>query len=248
MREEAGSGPASSPIGASWCDLHDRRRTSATRPDVRADAVRGIGQHDVRVGHGREDARLARWAGERWSQQRAGGDALHDPAVLGLERSAPGYLTLERLLVGGLRVLPAAVDAGVQGGCVRRQRVVDVVIPQASLVEAHDQCAIVVDRRGRPVELGRVGHRRARSHDEHGEGHGRNDGGLLIPFSFPPFGTPPPRNRTTTSRLVRGVAPVGSHWSFHPRGSCAHQRPSHPLGKSGAITSLSDRPPGQRKP
>jgi len=63
-------------------------------------------------------------------------------------------------------VLAAAVDAGVQGGGVGGQGVVDVVVAKPTLVEVDDQGAVVVDAGGGRVELRRVRPRRQRERED----------------------------------------------------------------------------------
>jgi hypothetical protein len=70
-------------------------------------------------------------------------------------------------------MLAATVDAGVQGRSIGRERVVDVVVAQTALIEADDEGAGVVDRRGRRVELRRGGERGARKHERDDGERGR---------------------------------------------------------------------------
>src|SRR6266545_5337403 len=93
----------------------DRKERPRHVRQGRAHVVRGVGQDDVRIRDAGQDEPLSRWAGERSRREWAGREAGLDSTVFRLEAAAGRDLALDGLFVGGLRVIVAPVDAGVNG-------------------------------------------------------------------------------------------------------------------------------------
>jgi len=206
--------------------LLDREEGLRDVGERRADAVVGIRQNDVAVRHAREHEGLPTRTGEGPGRDWAHRQARLHATVLGRERPTGAQRAARGFLVGGLRVVPSTVEAGVRRRRIGGEGVVDVPVPEAGLVEADDECAGAVDAVGRGLEVSARRRRERGARREQEQKCRRGDGYEDTPHGGSPFewknpvayeGQLRPRSRRL-GRATRMPDPVA--------GSCERADPS----------------------
>src|SRR5438128_2049301 len=145
------------PLGGQvWADLgrSDVEERPRCAPEVDGHVVCRVRQHDIAVAHARENERLSSWAREAARRQRTRDKARAHATILGLERASRAHLSGCRLLIAGLWMVAAAVDARPDGGRIGGERIGDVAVPESGFIEAHDERTAVVYARACRHEVG----------------------------------------------------------------------------------------------